>query len=413
MKRKLIKGIICVFALMVFDLAVAVSISEAQGIMLDDVYNEDNYTGNTDPDRVPAGWQEIEGKIYYFLPENGEIVKGWQEIEGITYYFSLETGEMVKGWQEIEGETYYFSLETGEMLSERQKIDGKAYYFDENGILQTFGWIETDSATYYCEREGFLASGWKKIAGRKYYFLPESNQMAAGLLKIKGSYYIFHENGQLAQSDSITLVMAEEEIYCAAPDGRAASGWQVKGKRLYYASPKGVVKRNTTYQGIQFTETGAAKNNVNSKLKMKLLKVVDSITKKNMSKKQKLKACWSYITGGKFRYASKYPNLNSDGWYRKTAYNMLSTYTGNCYSYACAFAALASEIGYNPYVICARIHGSRDRAADGYTRHAWVRINGKYYDPESHYAGWMKGLYAKSRYPMAHKNKKVVAYNKY
>ena len=144
-----------------------------------------------------------------------------------------------------------------------------------------------------------------------------------------------------------------------------------------------------------------------------LIRKVNSLTNKKMSKKEKLKTCWDYITGGKFRYASKYPDLSSPGWQIKTAYDMLSTHTGNCYSYACAFAALASEAGYKPYIICGRVHGSRDRAADGYTRHAWIKINNRYYDPEAHYARWLKGVYAKSRYPAAHKITKIVAYNKY
>ena len=129
-----------------------------------------------------------------------------------------------------------------------------------------------------------------------------------------------------------------------------------------------------------------------------------------MSKSSKLSACWSYIVRGSFHYASKYPNLHFRGWQKSTAYNMLSTHSGNCYSYACAFAALASEIGYKPYIVCGRVHGSRDRAADGYTRHAWVRINGLNYDPEAQYAGWMRGIYARSSYPTAHKIQKIVAY---
>lgn len=50
--------------------------------------------------------------------------------------------------------------------------------------------------------------------------------------------------------------------------------------------------------------------------------------------------------------------------------------------YACAFAALAREIGYDPYVVCGRVPGTRDGAGDGFTRHSWVIINGLHYDPE-------------------------------
>lgn len=129
-----------------------------------------------------------------------------------------------------------------------------------------------------------------------------------------------------------------------------------------------------------------------------------------MTKGQKLAACWSYMTDKRFRYAAKYPDLNASWWQRKTAYDMLSTNSGNCYSFACAFAALAEEAGYQPYVVCGRVRGSRDRMADGYTRHAWVRINEKYYDPESQFAGWRRGIYGITRYPVAHTIQQILAF---
>ena len=76
---------------------------------------------------------------------------------------------------------------------------------------------------------------------------------------------------------------------------------------------------------------------------------------------------------------------------------MFRTGYGNCYGFSCIFAALAREIGYTPYMICGRVPGSRDGAADGFTRHCWVKINGLYYDPEAQYAGWMKGVRSEER----------------
>ena len=34
-----------------------------------------------------ASWQEMDGNLYYFLPETGEMAKFWQEIDGARYYF--------------------------------------------------------------------------------------------------------------------------------------------------------------------------------------------------------------------------------------------------------------------------------------------------------------------------------------
>ena len=357
-----------------------------------------------------AGIQEIESKKYYFFEKTGEMLAGIQEIEGEKYYFSEEVGIMLFGWQEISGGKYYFSLENGNMVYGKKKIGRKTYFFSKKGILQTNGWVNDKNNTYYSGKDGVLCSGWKTIKNKKYYFSPVNNKMLKGLQEIKGKIYIFKNNGCLASSNKVTLVNNGKNIYCVKPDGRAASGWQVINNTLYYVSEKGKVKRNKLYQGIILTKTGAAKKDFNTKLKIMVMKIMRSITNEKMSKDQKLRKCWDYISGGTFRYASKYPNLKIHGWQKRTAYNMFSTHTGNCYSYACAFAALAEESGYKPYIVCGRVHGSRDHASDGFTRHAWVRINGRNYDPEGQYAGWLRGIYAKNVYPAAHKVQKVVVY---
>lgn len=417
MRQRVIRGwfiIICVLVVVFRTAAIVGAAEDPVGESSEELTAEPNPTSYPNTSSLQTGaWQVIEGKKYYLLPGTWEKAKGWQNIGNKRYYFLPETNEMVKGLQNIEGNRYYFSPKTGEMLHGRQKIENMPYFFDNKGVLYTSGWVTgMNKKKYYCESNGILASGWKKIDGQKYYFSPKNNQMAIGLRKIQKYYYIFHENGCLAQSDSVTIVKAGGRIYCAGPNGKASSGWHIKSNKLYYVSKNGKVKTSTTYQGITFTKTGAAKSNVNSKLKIEVLRILNSITNSKMSKREKLQKCWAYVTKGKLRYASKYPNLSLSNWQKTTAYNMLSTRTGNCYSYACAFAALASEIGYQPYLVCGRVRGSRDRAADGFTRHAWVRINRKYYDPEAQYAGWRRGIYGNRRYPTTHKIQKVVAYNK-
>ena len=380
---------------------------------------------------VLTGWQEIDGKSYYFEPETGEMRTGRQELEDGIYYFSPQTGEMLTGWQQIgeekryfspssgrmtagwqemEDQTYYISKQSGETLTGLQKIDGNRYYFDRDGVLLTEQWINQGSKRYYSDSEGVLLSDWQEIDGATYYFLPENNRMAAGSQEIDGEYYIFHRNGRLARSKRTGIVTVGNKNYCADRQGKAAEGWQIIGKKLYYATHTGKVKSSTTWQGITFRANGAAKDNEQSRLKIKVMQTVASVTNDRMTKSQKLNACWSYVSGGSFRYAVKYPNLNASGWQRQTAYDMLSSKSGNCYGFACAFAALAEEIGYQPYIICGRVRGSRDRAADGYTRHAWVRINGRNYDPEAQYAGWRRGIYGNTNYPVSHAVQKIVAY---
>ena len=299
-----------------------------------------------DGDQQMDGWREIEGQKYYFYPESGQMAVGWMELDGEFYYFYPESGRMAAGWMELDGKSYYFYPGDGQMAIGCWEIDDDTYYFSpETGAMLT-GWQKTEiGRRYFLKASGRMATGWRKIKGRKYYFSKIDGEPAVGRESIGGKYYLFHSDGHLANAGKTSLVTVGSRIYCADKNGRPASGWQIIGKKLYYAGKTGRVKRDITYRGISFGRTGAAKNNVNARLKIKAMKVFASITKKNMTKSQKLAACWSYVTGGNFRYAVKYPNINNSGWQGATAYDMISSHTGNCYSFDCVFAALAEEAG--------------------------------------------------------------------
>ena len=372
---------------------------------------DDYYYFLPDSGQMATEWQIIDKKSYYFLPDSGQMAAGWQIINGKSYFFETDSGQMLTGHQIIDGKSYFFLPDSGQMATGCLEFEDNTYYFSlKTGEMLT-GWQETEMGLRYFSKDtGKMLTGWQKIKNKKYYFSMDNGEPSTGLKKIDGEYYLFHYNGQLAESKKTSLVTDGKQIYCADKNGKAASGWQVVDQKLYFASKTGKVKKNTTFRGITFDSNGAAKNNVNTRLKIKAMKIFSSITKENMTKSQKLAECWSYMIGGSFRYSSKYPDLNADDWQRETAYDMLSSHTGNCYSFACAFAALAAEAGYHPFVVCGRVHGSRDRMADGYTRHAWVRINDRYYDPEAHYAGWRRGIYDSSTYPVSHTVQKIVAF---
>lgn len=252
---------------------------------------------------------------------------------------------------------------------------------------------------------------WKKNKSGKYYIFPDGKK-AVGSCEIKGEYFIFDIGGRLLVPKKNSLIDVGNKTFYVSPKGTALSGWQIIKEKLYYVKKSGAVIKNAKYKGITFTETGAAKKCQDTKIMLQTVKTVASVTKQDMSKRQKLKACWKYLVKRKnFRYVSKYPNLKEKGWQKKTAENMLRTKRGNCYSFACAFAAMANCIGYDAYVVCGRINGSRDRARDGLTRHAWVKINGRYYDPEAQFAGFKRGIYGVKRYPLRrYKILKTIAY---
>jgi len=261
-----------------------------------------------------------------------------------------------------------------------QTYNSKKYYFASNGKM--------------------VKSTWKTIKGYKYYF--KSNGAAAtGGYKIKGVIYVFKANGRLAtHSSSLKIVGVSGTYYCVDGDGKAyTSGWTTVGSKLCYAASNGKLKKNTTYQGITFNSKGYATDTTATKLKIKTMSIVSSITTSSMTQSQKLKACWNYVvSSSNFSYLRIGAPSFSSGWQITYAYNMLTSHRGNCYSFACAFAALANEVGYDSYVVSGYVSST----SGGLTRHCWVKINGRYYDPEAQFAGWMTGCYGASSYNITH-----------
>lgn len=312
--------------------------------------------------------------------------------------FAAGTGDTGQdnGQNNTENNNQNENNQNGNDQNSNDQNDNKPVVTVKQGLLK-------ENGKYYFYSNGRkVKSTWKKISGKQYYF--NSNGYAVTYsAKINGKLYVFKTNGQLAQPAKASIVNVGKYSYYVNKSGIASTGWLVINKKLYYADSKGRFLKNKTYQGVTFSSTGAAKSSTAAKLKMKTMDVVSSITTSKMSKSQKLKACWNYITSsGRFRYWPHTPNTSKKGWQKDEAYSMLTSFKGSCSGFACAFAALASEVGYDSYVIRGRVSGSRDGAADGLTRHCWVKIDGRYYDPEAQFAGWMRGVYGSSSYNIRH-----------
>ncbi len=221
-----------------------------------------------------------------------------------------------------------------------------------------------------------------------------------------GEYYRYE---RFSPAEDTIVEIDGEPCYVNA-GGTVSEGWKVLDGQLYYSDKDGQVKCSETYQGIELGKDGAAVSDTNARLKIEVIQIVNSITDDTMTRGQKLSACWNYVTRGHLYYAGKYPDLNAAGWQRRQALDTLTSGSGNCYGFACAFAALAEGVGYSPEVVCGRVSGSRDGAADGMTRHSWVLIDGCCYDPEAQWAGWCPGIYGYGSYPVAHSVQKIVAF---
>lgn len=274
------------------------------------------------------------------------------------------------------------------------------------------GLYKENGKYYYYHKGKKIKNKWKDIkkSGKtsRYYF-QANGSACTSVAKIDGAYYCFSSLGRLYRPGTNKLITIGKYRYCPDRYGRCQTGWILVNKKLYYANGKGRIQKNKTVDGIKLKKSGeASTSSIAAKMKIKSLKVIADITKPDMTKEQKLEACWNYIVSRQFGYASMSPNLDEKDWQKKFAYLMLTTRKGSCSSFACAFAALASAVGYDPVIIYGRVPGSRDQEKDGYTRHCWVKIDGKFYDPEAQFAGWMRGVYGYSQYPISHQVTKIL-----
>lgn len=244
----------------------------------------------------------------------------------------------------------------------------------------------------YGDAVGKIKINWKKASGATNYLIyrKDANGKWQQIANVKGANTLSYTH---VSSSKYPITAGKNYTYTVrsyTTVGKTKGLYDTKGKTIKGPSASDILDAN---------------------LSKKTQSILSAITTANMTNSQKLYAAWKYVTSSSnFKYWPKYPDLNKTGWQKECALDMLTTGRGNCYSFACAFAALASEIGYSPSVVCGRVSGNRDGASDGLTRHCWVRINGAYYDPEAQYAGWYSGVYGSGSYDIYHTVQKTVPF---
>ena len=167
------------------------------------------------------GWVDAGTKRYYLDPDTGKTVKkGWNVINKQKFYFledhSLarnywlnenqyldEKGKLATGWQQIDGKTYYFRKGKKEKATGWLRISGKVYYFDEKGACQKLsGLVRTDYGIryYFDPTTGEMATGWIHYGVNDYYFDQKTGRAYKGWHYIEGKRYFFNAFGQLAKN---------------------------------------------------------------------------------------------------------------------------------------------------------------------------------------------------------------------
>ena len=262
--------------------------------------------------------------------KNGWVTKGTA-----TYYY--QKGKAVTGWKTIDGGRYFFTKsgkKKGQMVTGLQTISSQKYYFEKSG-----------------DNKGKMITGRKTVGSKKYFFTKsrkKKGQAYTGLKTISGKKNYFTTSG--------------------SKKGQMITGWKKISKAYYYFGEDGASDSSKTVNSSRKSDkTGTAAQKVYKRAQA----VVEQITTEDMTKAQKLKACFNYVmkyTGRRPRT----PHYCGKDWPVVYANDMFLEGSGNCFSYAAAFAYMAKACGYTEVYAC------------NSTGHGWVEIGGKVYDPEQY-----------------------------
>ena len=267
MKKQLLTLIIAIILLCPFTVKAEETLN---GLVVEDGYTYYYVNGVRQ-----SGFQEIEGKTYFFSRVDQKMRTGIFQIDGVYYAFNSD-GTMYVGWYENGGDKYYFT-DKGR-ASGFTNIDGKTYFFSRvgdnpmrtgifqiDGVYYAFnndgsmyiGWYENRGNKYYFTDKG-RASGFTNIDGSTYFFSRwEDNPMRTGFFQIDGVYYYFDESGVMQTGyhkiDGITYYFNEDgslyngfytvngNQYYMQPDGTRAVGWHVIQGVKYYFNANGTL----------------------------------------------------------------------------------------------------------------------------------------------------------------------------
>ena len=113
-------------------------------------------------------------------------------------------------------ENQYYYGENGVVASGWQQIDGKSYFFDFDGRIETNRVINEDGQNYYCGADGVAAqlqdNGWTEVDGK--YFYANGNGLAKDcVMQINGQYYGFDENGMMYADRQFLIRKRENNTY--------------------------------------------------------------------------------------------------------------------------------------------------------------------------------------------------------
>lgn len=179
----------------------------ASGIMRHDIW-QDNVYLKADGSRAENEQVDIKGEIYWF-GDDGAIVTGWQKADG-NWYFMEDSGRMKRS--EWEGE--YYLLEDGKMAVNTWVDKDTAYVGEDGKVIPLYGvphWVENQTGWWYSDGYGnYPASAFMDIDGSTYYF-NERGYMVTGWQEIDSGWYYFQSSGRMARSTWMNMYYLKED----------------------------------------------------------------------------------------------------------------------------------------------------------------------------------------------------------
>ena len=174
------------------------------------------------------------------------------------WYYVDKTGKKVTGLQEIRDKTYHFNDNGLQTKGKRVVIDGKGYYFHpENGELwnnkialyHSTRYINgtSDNIYYYYDDDGNVYTGPKTIDGKEYYFQPAMVYYS----KFKnpdGTESYYNEQGQKVYNDwgKIRYIYLRGYLWTpsvyADENGHVVHGFKRINGQLYYFDESGSLR---------------------------------------------------------------------------------------------------------------------------------------------------------------------------
>ena len=188
------------------------------------------------------GLQVLDGKTFY-LNEKGEVQYGWYNVDGFRYYFGSD-GYAYQGFKDIEGKTYFFSYVNSALKYGWQGIDGKLFYLNEAGEVQ-YGWHNIGNFRYYFGTDGYAYQGFQNIDNKTYFFSYVNSALKYGLQVLDGKSFCLNEKGEVQYG----WYNVDGFRYYFGSDGYAYQGFKdIEGKTYFFSYVNSALKYG--WQGI-------------------------------------------------------------------------------------------------------------------------------------------------------------------